>query len=170
MNWMPQLLERVGEAMGIAGAMAGIIILLVSYLLQNLLVVILIGKFFQDAETRAAIPFLRALGYALLFTTATPVACVAAGILLIYSFPYSGWLWDPISRLPDFDSDLAIESRPIAWVLTLILAIISYFIIKRHYKIENKHMFKRHYLWILFWAIIFHFVCQFSVYVAFLRW
>jgi hypothetical protein len=170
LNFLFNIFERAGGFIGLSGSTAVVIVLLLSYVLQTLLVIILICKFFQVPETREPIPFWKALGFAILFTTATPVAALVAGTLVLYSFPYTGWLWDPVSRLPEFDPGAAISSRPLAWVLTIFATILSYFLITNHYKKSKKIMLQRHYLWIVVCGILAHFVMQLSLYAIFFFW
>jgi hypothetical protein len=126
-------LERIGDAIGDFGSAAGNIVIPLGYLFQIILVMMIIRSLMRDDKFER-IGWWRALGYALIFTAATPLLGVILGALSVWLFPYAWQILDPmalLSKLSEVDASAAGTSRPWAYVLALVCTII-FFLWKRH--------------------------------------
>lgn len=159
-------LERIGDAIGDFGSAAGNIVIPLGYLFQILIVMILIRSLMRDDKFEK-IGWFKAFGYALLFTAATPLLGVILGALSVWLLPYAWQLLDPLrilGKLSDLHADSAAASRPWAYTLAILSALVFYLLKRRSMKSRGRRLGVIHYIQVLVFAILANLLFQFLVY------
>jgi len=162
-------LERIGGAIGDFGSAAGNIVIPLGYLIQIILVMLIIRSLMRDDKFER-IGWWRALGYALIFTTATFIIGVILGALAVWLLPYVWQVLDPIallSKLSEVDATAAGTSRPWAYVLALVCTIV-FFLWKRH-SLQKRGLRFGVFNWlsVIAFALVANLLAQFLLYGIF---
>jgi hypothetical protein len=162
-------LERIGDAIGDFGTAAGNIVIPLGYLFQILLVMVLIRSLMRDDKFEK-IGWLKSLGYALIFTTATPLLGIIVGALAVWLLPYAWQILNPLAilgKLSEVNADAAAASLPWAYTLAILSALVFFILKKRKLKSRGRSFSGWNYVQVVVFAIVANLLFQFLVYSLF---
>jgi len=162
-------LERIGDAIGDFGSAAGNIVIPLGYLFQIILVMILIRSLMRDDKFEK-IGWLKSLGYALIFTTATPLLGIIVGALAVWLLPYAWQILSPLAilgKLSEVNADSAAATQPWAYTLAILSALVFFLLKKRNLKSRGRSFSGWNYFQVVVFAIVANLLSQFLVYSLF---